>query len=122
MVAILLVEDDTDVAEILCDVLQSLGHTVRHETSGDAALAAVAAGVLPAVVITDLMLPGGMSGLALARELRVRLPGLPVVLATGGRGDTAELRAAGLTVLRKPFRTGELEAVISQALQGTSPT
>ncbi len=118
MVSVLLVEDDADVAEMLFDVLESLGHTVRHEGSADTALAAVAAGLRPDVVITDLMLPGGLSGLALARELRVRLPALPVVLSTGGRADTAELRAAALPVLCKPFRGSELDAAIRKALQG----
>jgi CheY-like chemotaxis protein len=121
MASVLLVEDDTDVAEMLSEVLQSLGHTVRHVATGSAALAAVEAGPRPDLVITDMMMPGGLSGLALAQELRVRMPDLPVVLATGYSERAAEFRAAGLPVLRKPFRAAELQEAMHQAMQGAGP-
>ena len=121
MALVLLVDDDIDVAEMLCEVLQDLGHTACHVTTGAAALAAIEAGPRPDLVITDVMIPGELSGLALAQELRVRMPALPVVLATGYGDRAAEFRAAGLLVLQKPFHAADLEATIRQALQAAAP-
>ena len=122
MASVLLVEDDIDVAEMLSDVLDSLGHSVRHVPTGTAALTALQTGPRPDLVITDMMMPGGLSGLALAREIRDRMPGLPVILATGYSERAAEFRASGLPVLHKPFRAADLEEAIRQALDGTATT
>ena len=119
MAAVLVVEDEAAVAEMLCDVLESLGHTVLCAADGPAALEAVASGLRPDIVITDMCMPGGLSGLALAAELRIRIPGLPVVLATGYDGDTGAFRAAGLPVLRKPFRATDLQHAMRQAMQAS---
>ncbi|CAH2604917.1 Histidine kinase [Rhodovastum atsumiense] len=118
MVSVLLVEDDPDVAELLSEVLETLGHRVRHLPTGAAALEAIKRGERPDVVITDMMMPGGVNGLALARELRARLPHLPVVLATGYSEKAAEVQEAGVPVLHKPFRAAELEAVLEQVIRG----
>lgn len=117
MVSVLLVEDETELADMLCEVLQTLGHTARHVATGAAALEVVDGGWRPDVVITDIMIPGGLSGLALAQALRARIPGLPVVLSTGGNAANAEIHASGLHVLRKPFRTADLETAIRAAIQ-----
>jgi CheY-like chemotaxis protein len=120
MASVLLVEDEPDVSEMLAEVLEDLGHTVCRVADGRAALEAVDSGLHPDVVVTDMMMPGELSGLALARELRARIPGLPVVLATGSNlVGSAEFRASGLPALRKPFRATELEAAMRQAMQGT---
>jgi CheY-like chemotaxis protein len=114
MLSVLLVEDDPDVAELLVEVLETFGHQVRHVSTGVAALETLVGSYLPDVVLTDIMMPGGVSGLALVQELRVRAPGLPVVLATGYSDKAAEVQRAGLPVLRKPFRASELAFVLEQ--------
>jgi CheY-like chemotaxis protein len=116
MACILLVEDDDDVAMLLVEVLQGLGHEVHHEGTGTAALAAIEAGHRPGLVITDMVLPGGLGGLELAGELRARWPEVPVVVATGHSEWAAELRASGLRVLCKPFRAADLEAIVRDAV------
>jgi signal transduction histidine kinase/CheY-like chemotaxis protein len=118
MLSVLLVEDDPDVAELLMEVLESFGHHVRHVPTGAAALEALGDSYRPDVVLTDIMMPGGVSGLALVQELRIRTPGLPVVLATGYSDKAAEVQRAGLPVLRKPFRASELAAVLEQVTKG----
>jgi CheY-like chemotaxis protein len=118
MLSVLLVEDDPDVSELLTEVLESFGHVVRHVPTGVAALEALGNGYLPDVVLTDIMMPGGVSGLALVQELRRRAPGLPVVLATGYSDKAAEVQKAGLPVLRKPFRASELAAALEQVTRG----
>ena len=121
MASVLMVEDEADVAELLCELLVGYGHTVRHVTDARAALEVLDAGLRPDVVITDMILPGGLTGRDLARALRARMPDLPVVLASGHSEAFAEFRAAGLPMLRKPFRAAELEAAVRQALQGVRP-
>jgi CheY-like chemotaxis protein len=116
MACILLVEDDDDVAMLLVEMLQGLGHEVRHEGTGRAALAAIEAGHRPGLVITDMMLPGGLGGLELASEVRARLPEVPVVVTTGHSEQAAELRASGLRVLCKPFRAADLEAIVRETV------
>jgi CheY-like chemotaxis protein len=115
MACILLVEDNDDVAALLVEMLRGLGHEVRHEGTGMAALAAIEAGHRPGLVITDMVLPGGLGGLELATEVRARLPEVRVVVATGHSERAAELRASGLSVLCKPFRVADLEAVVRDA-------
>ncbi len=91
-VSVLLVDDAAAVAGMIVGVQQSLGHTAFCVANAPAALGAVASGLRPDVLVTDMNMPVGMSGLALAAALRMRLPGVPVVLATGGHDDSAPLR------------------------------
>jgi len=121
MASVLLVEDDFEVADIIAEVLTDFGHSVHRAADGGAALAIIDAGLCPDVVVTDVTMPGGLGGLALADALHTRSPALPVVLATGHSERAAELRAAGFLVLRKPFHAAEMEAVLRRALQGMAP-
>jgi signal transduction histidine kinase/ActR/RegA family two-component response regulator len=113
--AVLLVEDDRQVASLLTGVLQSLGHEVRHVPNAAGALEAVCGEARIDVVLSDVMMPGGMSGLDLVRELRLCRPNLPVVLATGYSEGLDRMGEAGLPVLRKPFGRDELRAALAQA-------
>jgi CheY-like chemotaxis protein len=78
---ILLVDDDRDFLEQTRGVLAATGYRVSCFSDPQEALAA-AAGELPDLVITDLMMKALDSGLSLARELKARHPGLPVILVT----------------------------------------
>ena len=90
-------------------LLEALGHSVRHAAKARLRWRCCPTVWRPEAVITDLMMPGGVSGFGLVNELRTRLPGLPVVLATGHGEHAAEFRSSGLPVLSKPFRAAELE-------------
>ncbi len=69
------------------------------------------------LVFTDVLLPGGGTGLDLAREIARRELNVPVVLTSGyGGGVTARLAAANLPILRKPYRIEALKATIDEAL------
>ena len=80
---VLLVEDDEEVAALTREMLSHLGFNVIHAASPDAALGALANARHIDIVFSDIMMPGGISGLELAREIRRRQPGLPIVLTTG---------------------------------------
>jgi len=111
----LLVEDDREVSALAREMLGSLGFTVTHVTSADAALGALANGRPVDVVVSDVMMPGGVTGLQLAREIRRRHPELPIVLTTGYVESVAEMIDGEFELLLKPY---SLEA-LADALGGS---
>ena len=116
-VSVLVVEDDEAVASVVVEMLAQLGHHPRHVDSVAAALGVLSGKERVDLVFTDVLLPGGGSGLDLAREIARRELQVPVVLTSGyGGGVTARLAAANLPFLRKPYRIDALKMVIDEAL------
>jgi CheY-like chemotaxis protein len=74
---------------------------VRVAESGDAALALLDAGLQVDVVFSDVVMPGSLSGIDLARALRRRWPELPVVLATGY--TERQVALPDVPILAKPY-------------------
>ena len=100
---VLLVEDDQEVAALTREMLGSLGFAVIHVASAEAALGALANARGIDVVLSDIMMPGGISGLELAREIKRRQPDLPIVLTTGFSEAAAGMRSAEFGLLLKPY-------------------
>jgi signal transduction histidine kinase/ActR/RegA family two-component response regulator len=116
-ISILVVEDNEDVAAAVIEMLAQLGHQATHVGSVGAALGVLSGDRPIDLVFTDVLLPGGGSGLDLARELTQRKPDVPVVLTSGyGGGVTGRLAAANLPFLRKPYRIEALKMTIEEAL------
>ncbi|MFZ3123771.1 MAG: response regulator transcription factor [Acidovorax sp.] len=108
---VLLVEDDTMLAEGLREVFAGLGFAVDHLASAESAVGATALAHYDLAVV-DLGLPG-MDGLALVRRLRARGDTLPILILTAR--DALEDRVSGLNsgaddYLVKPFAMPELIA------------
>jgi signal transduction histidine kinase/ActR/RegA family two-component response regulator len=101
--SVLLVEDDGNVAALTGQMLESIGLSVTHAMSAAEALNALAASRKHDIVFSDVMMPGGMSGVELAREIRQKWPGLPVVLTTGYIEAARSAVMEGLEVLVKPY-------------------
>ena len=99
----LLVEDDKEVSALTRELLISLGFSVTHVASADAALGALANSRQIDFVLSDIMMPGGVSGVQLAREIRRRYPTLPIILTTGYVGAAADLEDGEFALLTKPF-------------------
>ena len=116
--AVLVCEDDDDVAALVVDMLAQLGHAPTRVTTAGAALGALADGRAVDLLFTDVLMPGGMDGLALAREAARRRPGLPVLLTTGYTGGGAAAVPLGLPLLRKPYRIDDLAQAVERALPG----
>jgi signal transduction histidine kinase/CheY-like chemotaxis protein len=117
-VSVLVVEDDEAVASVVVEMLKQLGHHSLHVDSVAGALGVLSSEHPVDLVFTDVLLPGGGSGLDLAREVARRELNVPVVLTSGyGGGVTSRLAAANLPFLRKPYRIEALKAVIEEALQ-----
>ena len=119
---ILLVEDDRRVAEATQDLLRNIGFDTRWAGDGTAALALVESDPKLALVLSDVVMPGGVSGLDLARTLRDRRPELPVILATGYSNYASEVVAEGFALIEKPYRRDVLVASLRSALEGRGPS
>ncbi|MDR0183063.1 ATP-binding protein [Lysobacter arvi] len=114
--ALLLVEDDPTVAEVMCGLLRAQGHDVVHVAHALAALAEAATGAFDAALL-DLDLPG-MDGLALASQLRLQGFDRPLLAITARADADAEPQAmaAGFQgFLRKPV-TGAMLAALLQGV------
>ena len=111
---VLLVEDHPDIARTTAELLRGLGCTVVTAVSGEEGLAVLGreAGALDAV-LTDIVMPGALNGLALARQARERWPQLPVVLMTGYSSELESAVAEGYVVLPKPVDPGQLAQTLS---------
>jgi CheY-like chemotaxis protein len=114
--AILVCEDDDDVAALVVDMLTQLGHAPTRVSTAAAALGALADGRQVDLLFSDVMMPGGMDGLALAREATRRRPGLPVLLTTGYTGGPGA-EPIGVPVLRKPYSIDDLAQALARALK-----
>jgi two-component system phosphate regulon response regulator PhoB len=124
MSRILVVEDESAIAELISLNLRHAGYEVTLAANAEQAQAAVD-GVLPDLVLLDWMLPG-QSGLALARRWRgdARTRELPIIMLTA-RADEVD-KIAGLDAgaddyLTKPFSTNELMARIRAVLRRKAP-
>jgi PAS domain S-box-containing protein len=106
----LVVDDDELVRKAVAMQLETLGHRVTLAASGEEALAALASGFQPEVVILDLNMPG-LGGGGTLPLLRGLCPAVPVLLSTG-RIDQAALDLARdhvhVTLLSKPYALAEL--------------
>jgi CheY-like chemotaxis protein len=112
---VLLVEDNPEVASASVGLLEQLGYTVRSVTNAEAALAALEEDPAIKLVFSDIVMPGRADGLALARSIRQKRPGLPVLLATG-YSNAAQGADAEFPILRKPYQLGELSGAIAKLM------
>jgi signal transduction histidine kinase/CheY-like chemotaxis protein len=119
---ILLVEDDQTVAEAMQDMLHNMGFDARWAGDGVAALAFVENDPELKLVMSDVVMPGGLSGLDLARTLRDRRPELPVILTTGYSSHASEVVAEGFALIEKPYRRDVLAASLRSALEKRGPS
>jgi len=118
---VLLVEDNEDVAQSTAAILQAAGLEVTHQWSADAALAALNGGAsLPDIVLSDIEMPGKLSGMDLAFRLRERWPHLPVVLITGYAKQLEEAVSGGLRVLPKPTPPQDMLLELRRAMVETA--
>ena len=121
---VLVVDDRVEVANLSRDMLEGLGYRVMTANSGREAVGLVDAlgdQPPPALLFSDLIMPGGMNGYALARELRRRLPGLKVLLTTGFAGSADGKNSdegVEFEVIKKPYRLADLARRVRMVLDG----
>jgi CheY-like chemotaxis protein len=94
------------VADASTGLLEQLGYTVRWVSNAETALQAIEANGVD-LVFSDIIMPGKMDGLKLARAIRAKNPRLPILLTTG-YSESAEDGRVDFPVLRKPYQLHEL--------------
>jgi two-component system NtrC family sensor kinase len=110
---VLLVEDSNEVAAVSAEYLEQLGYGVDHVVNGSDALRKLQ-GMQPyALVLSDILMPGSVAGLDLARIVRQHHADIPILLATGYSDKAQQAVHDGFPVIRKPF---DLE-VLSRAIR-----
>jgi CheY-like chemotaxis protein len=119
---ILLAEDDRSVRELVVNVLQRSGYHVVQATTGQQALEAWQAHHAEIdLLLTDLVMPEGLTGLELAQRLRQEKPGLKVVIMSGYLLDqpleTLPAREK-ILYLSKPFESATLAKIVRAGLDG----
>lgn len=116
---ILVVDDDNDVRGVAAQMIEEIGYQVVAAASGTEALTEFGRASFD-LVLTDVVMPG-MSGVDLARRIRAVAPAMPLLFASG-YADVATFgdELAAETVLKKPYRIGEVAARIGDALSAES--
>lgn len=118
---VLLVEDDASVGEMVEAMLTDLGHEVLRADAAAPALQLLKRRERIDLMLTDLIMPGGMNGVELAHAAVALRPGLPVILTSGYTGETLGAAAeAPWPLLAKPYPAEALAAVI-EAVMGRTP-
>jgi CheY-like chemotaxis protein len=116
---VLLVEDESLVRQTVSYSLQRLGHRVLEATNGPDALRIWAEhGDEIALVITDMVMPGGVSGVQLVERLRETQPGVHAIVMSGYSLQlSSDALPAGIAFLPKPFSLAALSEAIERALR-----
>jgi two-component system NtrC family sensor kinase len=113
--SVLLVEDNIEVANFAADGLTELGYSVTLVDNADDALAELVGNADRFdVVFSDVVMPG-MTGLDLARAIRDRGIGVPIVLTSGDSLVLAQDSSLGFDLLQKPYSVEDLSRLLHKA-------
>ncbi|WP_374293608.1 histidine kinase famiy protein [Sphingomonas sp.] len=118
---VLLVEDQVDVGDYAEAVLTEFGYTVLRAENADAALAKLDGSDAIDLLFSDLIMPGGMNGVMLAREVKRRWPRMRVLLTTGYAESSIErvdARGAEFELIQKPYKRSDLAIRVRQVMDG----
>ena len=106
---VLVLEDEADVRQTLCEQLHLLGYLTLEAANGEQAMHLLAASSEIDILISDLMLPGGLSGVDVVNHALKHYPQLSILLISGQDLRPAHNPALPeVALLRKPFTRGEL--------------
>jgi PAS domain S-box-containing protein len=119
---VLVVDDEVDLLEIAIAYLEELGYTALHATDGASALEIVARRGDIDLLVTDVIMPGGMNGMELAHRVQELNPKTKVIFSSGFPADALEERSGKLVdgpLLRKPYQRAEFIAAIRNTMEAT---
>ncbi|MBC3210167.1 response regulator [Pseudomonas sp. SWRI111] len=111
---VLVVEDNLDVGRFANQILQDLGYETAWATNAEEALRLAGADAMAFdAVFSDVVMPG-ITGVALARELRQRRPDLPVILTSGYSEELARSGYEGFEFLAKPYSAEQVSRILGK--------
>lgn len=114
---VLVVEDDPAVRRVTLARLEALHYRTLEAADGPAALTLLGQRPDLDVLLTDMVMPGGMSGAVLAATVRARCPHVAVVVASGyAAPESLEDLPRAASWLRKPYTAAELARTLREAL------
>jgi CheY-like chemotaxis protein len=112
---VLIVEDDSFVAELAGGMLGELGFDTIVTHSAKEALERLSGDQRPNVIFSDIVMPGGMSGIEFAQRVRGRFPEMPILLTSGYSEHIGE--DVGYPILQKPYDMSSLAAALGKLLK-----
>lgn len=116
---ILVVEDNSAVRELTVQRLERLGYNVVEFATGAAARDALEGGLEVDLVFSDIMMPGGLTGVDLGRWVSEHRSVLPIILTTGFADEATDIAtcADAWPILRKPYTQRDLAEVVCKTLK-----
>lgn len=123
---VLVVDDETDLREVVCERLSALGYTVLAASDGKTALQVLERNPQVRLLLSDVIMPGGINGFALAESAVALYPGLGVLLVSGFTGRlSAEIERndrSDYRLLAKPYNLRQLADNVREILDQTYQT
>ena len=119
---VLVVDDEPELLEIAHEYLVAMGYSVLQADNAPSALKTIAEDREIDLMITDIIMPGGMNGVELAEKARLLSPRLKVIYSSGFPADALVERNRAKVddpMLRKPYQRTEFAAIVRRTLAGT---
>jgi two-component system NtrC family sensor kinase len=116
---ILIVEDDDAVAATAARLFELIGYQTIRAADARTALEILLGGQKVEMVFSDVVMPGGMTGIELAHKIHRHFPQQPILLATGYSRAAAETAREGLALIAKPYRVDTLADAVRRTIAGT---
>jgi PAS domain S-box-containing protein len=120
---VLVVDDEVDLLEVAVAYLEDMGYRVLQATDGAQALEVLAREPEIDLLMTDVIMPGGMNGIELARRVRAQTPQVKIMYSSGFPSEALAQRSGTKVdgpLLYKPFQRGEFTAAVCLAMEGDS--
>jgi PAS domain S-box-containing protein len=118
---VLVVDDEVDLLDIAVAYLEQMGYTALQAIDGASALTLLGRETDIVLVITDVIMPGGMNGVELIQKIRQQLPAIKVIYSSGFPADALAERSGTIVdglLLHKPYQRAEFDAMVRRALEG----
>jgi CheY-like chemotaxis protein len=116
---ILIIEDDTDLRTLTVRMVKTLSYNVIDVPDAKSAYDIIHAGQMVDLVLSDIVLPGGVSGLEFADQIKVDFPALKIIFMSGYPDKAAKQNGvigADVVFLNKPFQRRHLAEALQEAL------
>jgi PAS domain S-box-containing protein len=119
----LVVDDEADLLEVADAYLAELGYTVLRAGDGEAALDAIERAGDVDLMVTDIIMPGGMNGIELARRVRELHPEIKIIFTSGFPAEALAERSAALEggpLLHKPYLRAEFADMVRRSMSANT--
>jgi DNA-binding NtrC family response regulator len=120
---VLVVDDEADILEVALVYLAEMGLTVFAAKDGASALEIIVHHGAMDLMVTDIVMPGGMNGAELVKKACVLCPNLKIIYTSGFTAEALAEKTMALIdgpLLRKPYRRKEFAAIVRSVMEGSN--